>query len=63
MSLQMVGNTFFENCTPGYYNNEGQSGAGLGVGLYTPGINAFNRLLEQWRAEGDMDGLEIDRPT
>ena len=62
-SMQMVGNTFFETCTPGYYNNEGQSGAGLGAGLYTPGINPFNALLEQWRAQGDMEGLELDRPA
>jgi cyclohexanone monooxygenase len=59
--MQMMGNTFFETCTPGYYNNEGQSGAGLGAGLYTPGINPFNALLERWRAEGSMDGLELDR--
>jgi len=62
-SLQMASTGFFESCTPGYYNNEGQAGAGLGAGLYTPGINAFNALLEQWRAQGDLAGLEIDRPT
>ena len=62
-SVQMAGITFFESCTPGYYNNEGHAGGGLGAGLYTPGINAFNRLLEQWRAHGDMAGMEIDRPT
>jgi cyclohexanone monooxygenase len=63
MSVQLPGNTFFETCTPGYYNNEGQAGGGLGAGLYTPGINPFNALLEQWRAQGDMEGLELDRPT
>ena len=24
---------------------------------YAPGINAFNALLEQWRAKGDLEGL------
>jgi len=25
------------------------------------GINAFNKLLEEWRAKGDVEGLEIAR--
>jgi cyclohexanone monooxygenase len=64
-SLQLASNGFFESCTPGYYNNEGQTqnGPGLGGGVYTPGLNAFNALLEEWRAEGSMAGLEIDRPA
>jgi cyclohexanone monooxygenase len=61
-SVQLGPNSFFETCTPGYYNNEGKGGGGLGGGAYTPGINAFNALLEQWRAEGSMAGLELDRP-
>ena len=32
------------------------------AGAYTPGINAFNELLEEWREKGDMAGMEIDRP-
>jgi cyclohexanone monooxygenase len=50
-------------CTPGYYNNEGQIGEGKGRGLtdfYALGLNAFNRLLQQWRDEGSMQGLELD---
>ena len=60
-SVAVLTNSFFESCTPGYYNNEGKGGAGLGGGAYTPGINAFNAILEAWRAEGSMAGLEIDR--
>jgi hypothetical protein len=26
---------------------------------YTPGINRFNALLAEWRAQGDMQGLEL----
>jgi cyclohexanone monooxygenase len=56
------GLTFLETCTPGYYNNEGSPRGGSAFfGAYTPGINAFNRLLEEWREQGEMAGLEIDR--
>ncbi len=61
-SMQIMSNGFFESCTPGYYNNEGNLEDRRAGGIYTPGINPFNALLEQWRAEGSMDGLEIDRP-
>ena len=49
------------NCTPGYYNNEGQFGeaGGLNTEAYGPGINAFNDLLAEWRAKGDLEGLEL----
>jgi cyclohexanone monooxygenase len=54
------GVSFLEACTPGYYNNEGSPRAGSAFfGAYTPGINAFNRLLEEWRDQGDMVGLEL----
>jgi cyclohexanone monooxygenase len=51
---------FLKSCTPGYYNNEGRSSGGnTFLGAYAPGITAFNRLLEDWRAAGDLDGLEL----
>ena len=53
---------FFEECTPGYYNNEGkiaQRGGGLNNESYAPGVNAFNRLLEKWREDDALDGLEL----
>jgi cyclohexanone monooxygenase len=59
--LQINNRAFLEACTPGYYNNEGSARAGLGAGIYTPGINAFNKLLVEWRNKGDMKGLEIQR--
>ena len=53
---------FQEACTPGYYNNEGgKPSGGLTGGVYTPGINAFNALIEKWRNEGQLEGLELDR--
>ena len=60
-SVQLGPNSFFESCTPGYYNNEGNLGDRRAGGTYVPGLNAFNRLLEEWRAEGSMKGLELDR--
>jgi cyclohexanone monooxygenase len=53
---------FQESCTPGYYNNEGvvlETGS-FGSDAYAPGANAFNELLEAWRARGDLAGLEVD---
>ena len=53
---------FLETCTPGYYNNEGApKGGSAFFGAYTPGVNAFNQLLEEWRDRGDLAGMEIDR--
>jgi len=57
--MQINNRAFLEACTPGYYNNEGSVRAGLGSGTYTPGINAFNALLQEWREQGEMKGLEI----
>jgi cyclohexanone monooxygenase len=60
-SFRAGGVGFLSSCTPGYYNNEGRpSGTGNSfLGAYSPGITAFNRLLEDWRAAGDLDGLEL----
>jgi cyclohexanone monooxygenase len=61
-SLARMNTDFFEACTPGYYNNEGQlasRGGGLNGEAYAPGANAFNALLAEWRAKGDLPGLEI----
>ena len=58
-----IGNLEFqEACTPGYYNNEGklgEPGKGFGNEVYAPGINEFNALLETWREQGDLEGLEL----
>ena len=52
---------FLATCTPGYYNQEGAaSEASAFLGAYTPGLAAFSRLLEEWRATGDLAGMELD---
>jgi cyclohexanone monooxygenase len=59
-----IDNSAFElSCTPGYYNNEGRGGAeGNGSFLgdfYSPGFYPFDELIAEWRAKGDLDGLEL----
>ena len=50
---------FAENCTPGYYNNEGQpTETSKQNGFYFGGPTEFVEILEQWRADGEMKGLQ-----
>ncbi len=53
---------FLENCTPGYYNNEGRgmTDAVAASFPYGAGPVAFIELLAKWREEGDFAGLELD---
>lgn len=59
-----IDNSAFEvTCTPGYYNNEG-GGGGEGIRSflgepYSPGFYAFDDLLREWRANGDLHGLVL----
>ena len=52
---------FLSECTPGYYNREGQTGSGASMqnAAYAPGINAFNALLADWRKQGDLAGMSV----
>jgi cyclohexanone monooxygenase len=51
---------FQEQCTPGYYNNEGKPGVGGFIGSsYGNGPLAFFRILSDWRDAGDFAGLEL----
>jgi cation diffusion facilitator CzcD-associated flavoprotein CzcO len=50
---------FAEECTPGYYNNEGQPSAlAARNGPYGKGPIAFVKILEGWRENGTLAGLE-----
>ncbi|OJJ42580.1 hypothetical protein ASPZODRAFT_20347 [Penicilliopsis zonata CBS 506.65] len=42
-------------CTPSYFNAEGDISRGTPWGT---GVNDFNQILHDWRAQGEMDGLE-----
>ncbi len=61
-SLAALNRPFLEACTPGYYNSEGKienAQGNLGQS-YAPGLNAFNELLQTWRDQGDLQGLQFD---
>jgi len=50
---------FQEQCTPGYYNNEGQPGVGgFLASSYGNGPMPFFQLLSDWRDAGSFAGLE-----
>jgi cyclohexanone monooxygenase len=56
----VIGKKFQEECTPGYYNGEGQpSGLAARNGSFGAGPVAFVKVLEDWRAAGDLSGLEL----
>jgi len=60
IDLSRMGMAFLEECTPGYYNNEGKPGERAAQnGFYGGGSEAFFQLLRDWRAAGKLDGLEI----
>ena len=51
---------FFEDCTPGYYNNEGRArNPQNGPYAAGPAIIEFLQFLGDWRAADKLAGLEI----
>ena len=50
---------FSENCTPGYYNNEGTADARSRQGGFFFGApTEFAERLSAWREAGDFEGLD-----
>ena len=50
------------DCTPGYYNNEGQSTGRRGVlnsMAYPEGPVAYFQYIDRWRSSGTFEGLEF----
>ena len=60
-SLARMGQRFYSECTPGYYNSEGQVGnrAGFFSDMYGAGPLKFFEVLEAWRANGEMEGVAL----
>ncbi|MGX1809017.1 flavin-containing monooxygenase [Nocardia sp. NPDC055321] len=53
---------FQRECTPGYYNNEGEKNIRSHLGEpYWPGFYAFDEVLREWRDAGDMPGLNVSK--
>ena len=61
VKLSMMREGFLKECTPGYYNNEGRPEViAKQNGSYGAGPVAFVKVLEDWRAEGSLQGLELN---
>ncbi len=60
-SLARMGERFYMECTPGYYNSEGEPGNkhGFFSETYGAGSVKFFELLKGWRDEGSMKGLAL----
>jgi cation diffusion facilitator CzcD-associated flavoprotein CzcO len=52
---------YLTECTPGYYNNEGNPTAGTGLAgeNYGGGPVEFYDLVRNWRADGQLKGLKL----
>jgi len=60
VKMAVLAQDFLENCTPGYYNNEGKpSERAVRNGFYGGGSVEFFRILREWRATGELKGLEL----
>lgn len=60
--LAQGGASFYADCTPGYYNSEGAAGNpnGFFSELVPQGAQQFFDLLKEWRADGQLDGLNLN---
>jgi len=62
VDLSIMREKFLKECTPGYYNNEGRPEVmAKQNGSYGAGPVAFTKVLEDWRTEGSLQGLELTR--
>jgi cyclohexanone monooxygenase len=60
-SLARMGQRFYMECTPGYYNSEGQSGnrQGFFSDMYGAGPLKFFEKLAAWRDARTLPGLSV----
>jgi len=58
-----LGMRFFNECTPGYYNNEGRPDAENGFlsNVYGGGPVEFFQILRDWRADGALAGVNLKK--
>ncbi len=59
--LAVLGERFFRECTPGYYNAEGKPGGKNGFisNTYGGGPIQFFQILKDWRETNALPGLEV----
>ncbi len=61
-SLEMDLSEFQRQCPPSYFNNEGQAKAKFALFRgYGPGWDAFQKLLQEWRDQGELRGMILER--
>jgi cyclohexanone monooxygenase len=60
-SLARMGQRFYTECTPGYYNSEGSVGnrSGFFSDMYGAGPLRFFQVLDGWRKDGQMAGMTL----
>jgi hypothetical protein len=60
-SLARMGQRFYSECTPGYYNSEGAVGnrQGFFSDMYGAGPLKFFEVLGEWRATGELPGMTL----
>ncbi len=56
-----IGSDFYAECTPGYYNSEGDAANRFGVyaNMYGGGPMRFLELLDEYRRAGDLAGQDL----
>ena len=60
LALGKFREAFNRECTPGYYNNEGKlDDAAARNATYGGGPLEFFDLIDRWRKNGDMEGMEL----
>jgi cyclohexanone monooxygenase len=60
IKMSRLSENFQAECTPGYYNNEGKPNPkSVQNGSYGAGPVKFFKVIEAWREEGTLTGLEL----
>ena len=60
IKMSRLSESFQAECTPGYYNNEGKPNPkSVQNGSYGAGPVKFFKVIEAWREEGALAGLEL----
>jgi len=58
-SLARLGERFYSECTPGYYNGEGKRRGGFFSDMYGAGPLKFFEKLAAWRADHQLQGMTL----
>jgi cyclohexanone monooxygenase len=64
-SVAVDNSTFVNECTPSYFNNEGDQTRKRHIfgEPWGPGFYAFEDMLQAWRNRGDLEGLVLTQPS